>query len=71
MKICKEFGVVSKGCEKKALQLFVKIDSLKQASIENSAAMTIATPKIKSSKELNSLDIGNTFKSNGTRSRGI
>ena len=50
----------------------MKIDNLKQAEIEKSARMTIATQKkIKICKEMNSLDIGNTFESNGTRSSGI
>lgn len=70
IRLSKEFGLDFKGCEKEALELFMKIDRKRQINREGSSSLLPDTPKKKISKELKSLDIGSNFKSNGTRSKG-
>ncbi|WMV18955.1 hypothetical protein MTR67_012340, partial [Solanum verrucosum] len=62
-KLAKEFGVDIKGCKDEALSLFMKIDGMRKINKDNGENTSKATPIIKGSKELKSLECG----SNGTR----
>lgn len=46
-----------RGCEKEALELFMKIDEKRQANKKKSNMQMIETPKRKISKEVKNLDI--------------
>lgn len=70
IKLSKEFGVDFSGCEREAMELFMKIDSRRQSSRGKTATQSYQTPKRKGVKELKALELGSNFKSNGTRSRG-
>jgi len=67
-KLSSEFGVNFKGCEEKAKELLMKIDSNKQGNREEQSKQT--TGKRKGLLELKRLQLDSKFYSNGTRSKG-
>uniref|UniRef100_M0ZV41 DUF4283 domain-containing protein n=1 Tax=Solanum tuberosum TaxID=4113 RepID=M0ZV41_SOLTU len=67
-KLSSEFGVNFKGCEEKAKELLMKIDSNKQGNRGEQSKQT--TGKRKGLLELKRLQLDSKFYSNGTRSKG-
>ncbi|WMV18961.1 hypothetical protein MTR67_012346 [Solanum verrucosum] len=70
IKLSKEFGVHFQGCEKVALNLFMKINGKRQVTGEAPGAIVPVTPKEKIPKELKNQEPSSKFISFGTRSSG-
>lgn len=68
MKLSSEFGIDFKGCEKKAKELLMKIDSNKQENRGKQSEQI--TGKRNGLRELKKLQLDSKFYINGTRSKG-
>ncbi|KAK4712565.1 hypothetical protein R3W88_007078 [Solanum pinnatisectum] len=68
IKFAKEFGVDIKWCKEEATSLFMKIDNMRQKNLNKEEKNRRITPTAKGAKELNSLECGSNFRSNGARS---
>lgn len=68
IKLCKQFGICFKGCEKEAMTLFKKIDNSRQAIKQEAEKAQQSTIKKKGMNVLKGLVFDMNFKSNGSRS---